>query len=176
MKAARELAIETAIEAGFDEVPPFGMMIEVPSVLFELEHYTDVADFFSVGTNDLIQYLLAVDRGNEQVKNYYNPYQPAVLRAMAGVVDTLTEVGRPLSVCGEMASHPLSALALMALGFRSFSVHPRAFAAIGALTYTLEDDFLQDLRDDLLRLETDGAVEHALRAALRTVAPFLVRF
>lgn len=174
MRAARELFVETALEGGHELLPPFGMMIEVPSVLYELEHYAPVSDFFSVGTNDLVQYLLAVDRDNEQVKNYYNPFQPAVVRALVRIVDDLAPTGRPLAVCGEMAGRPLSALALLALGYRDFSVRARVFHAIGALTFAADDAFLAGLRAELLRLDSDEAVAWALRSALRTVAPYLL--
>ncbi len=174
MRAAREIFAEAAAEVGGAAVPSFGMMIEVPSVLFELDHYVPVADFFSVGTNDLVQYFLAVDRDNEQVKNYYNPFQPAVLRALRSIAEQLRPTGRPVSICGEMAGRPLSALALLALGFTEFSLNPRALPAIGALTFSVDAPFLDALREELLRLPTDEQVLWELRNALRQVAPFLM--
>ena len=90
-----------------------GMMIEVPAVVLQLDSYVDLADFFSVGSNDLVQYLLAVDRNNEQVRNLYSPLHPAVMRALSQIVEFSSHRNVPLSICGEMAGKKLTALALI---------------------------------------------------------------
>ena len=104
---------------------PVGAMVEVPSVLFTLRDICEHMDFVSVGTNDLVQYLLAVDRDNSWVAGLYDPHHPAVLRALAEVARLAEEVGIPASVCGDMAGDPATALLLCGLGFDGVSVAPQ---------------------------------------------------
>ena len=87
-------------------------------------------DFFSVGTNDLIQYLLAVDRTDPRVSGLYEPLHPAVLRTLDGIARAAAAAGRPLSVCGEMAGEPLQAVLLVGLGFRELSMAPSAIPRV----------------------------------------------
>jgi phosphoenolpyruvate-protein phosphotransferase len=103
---------------------PVGMMVEVPSVLFALDELMREVDFVSVGTNDLVQYLLAADRDNPWVARYYEPAHPAVLRALARVAAAALERGIPSSVCGDVASDPAMAIVLFGMGFASVSVSP----------------------------------------------------
>lgn len=114
-------------EQGY-EVPddvPMGAMIEVPSSLLALHHMIKALDFVSVGTNDLVQYLLAVDRDNSLVSDLYDPYHPAVLRALQDVADEARAAAKPCSVCGDMAGDPATALILMGMGYDSVSVAPQ---------------------------------------------------
>jgi phosphoenolpyruvate-protein phosphotransferase len=103
---------------------PVGIMVEVPSVLFCIEDLLPHVDFVSVGTNDLVQYLLAVDRDNPWVSKLYEPHHPAVLRALAQVAAASAKAGKPSSVCGDMADDPATAILLMGMGFTSVSVAP----------------------------------------------------
>ncbi|NUP97875.1 MAG: phosphoenolpyruvate--protein phosphotransferase, partial [Planctomycetaceae bacterium] len=103
---------------------PVGIMVEVPSVLFCLDALLPQVDFVSVGTNDLVQYLLAVDRDNPWVSKLYEPHHPAVLRALAQVAEAAGRAGKPSSVCGDMADDPATAILLMGMGFTSVSVAP----------------------------------------------------
>ncbi len=173
MQSAREVFDELKAEHAPELVIPFGMMIEVPAVLFQLEHYFPVCDFFSVGTNDLVQYLLAVDRENERVRNRYQPHHPAVLRALDMVARTIGD--RPLAVCGEMAGQPDTALALLALGFRHLSVSIPSLPHARYLAAVLAGVDLSSLRTDLLALPTAERVSWALRETLRAHAPLLGR-
>ncbi|MBI2963930.1 MAG: phosphoenolpyruvate--protein phosphotransferase [Deltaproteobacteria bacterium] len=106
----------------FDEEMAVGIMIEVPSAMLQTEELAREVDFLSLGTNDLIQYLLAVDRNNRKVASLYEPLHPAVLRAIAITARAAHRVGKPLSVCGEMAADPVCALVLIGLGIDQLSM------------------------------------------------------
>jgi len=110
--------------------PKIGMMIEVPSVIFQLRDFADKVDFFSVGSNDLTQYLLAVDRNNAQVANLYDSYHPAVLRALNIIAEESSKCLVPLSLCGELASEPAGALLLLAMGYDKLSMNAHNVARI----------------------------------------------
>jgi phosphotransferase system, enzyme I, PtsP len=101
-----------------------GAMIEAPSLLFHLDALLPMTDFVSVGTNDLMQYLFAADRGNPRVSDRYDFLSPPALRALAAIQQACAETGTPVSVCGETAGRPLEAFALVALGFDRLSVPP----------------------------------------------------
>ena len=102
--------------------PKIGIMVEVPSVLLQIEEFAPLVDFFSVGSNDLTQYLLAVDRNNPRVANVYSHFHPSVLRALTRLVQECHKYEKPVSICGEMAGDPLSAILLMAMGFNTLSM------------------------------------------------------
>ena len=102
--------------------PRLGVMIEVPSAVYQAEALARRADFLSVGTNDLTQYLLGVDRGNRRVAKLLDPLHPSVLQALAQVVKAAHRAGKPVCVCGESASDPAIALLLLGMGFDSLSV------------------------------------------------------
>lgn len=101
-----------------------GVMIEVPSAALIAELLIQEVDFFSIGTNDLIQYTLAVDRNNQKVSQFYQPLNPGVLRLIKNVVEVADNAGKPVSVCGEMAGNPLYALLLIGMGLRALSISP----------------------------------------------------
>ena len=101
---------------------PLGIMVEVPAAVQIIELLAEEVDYLSIGTNDLIQYLLAADRNNPRVKQYYEPYHPAVLQSIKRVTDAGRRLGKKVSVCGEMASDPLNALLLIGMGVREFSL------------------------------------------------------
>ena len=104
-------------------MPPVGIMVEVPSAVYQARNLACMADFISVGSNDLTQYLLAVDRNNARVADLYDYLHPAVLQALQQVVEAARSCSRPVSICGEMAGDPAAAVLLMAMGFDSLSMN-----------------------------------------------------
>jgi len=111
-------------------LPKIGIMLEVPSVIFQLEELAQRVDFFSVGSNDLTQYLLAVDRNNAQVADLHDAYHPAVLRALFTIAKASKKHSIPLSLCGELAGEPAGALLLLAMGFDKLSMNGHNIARI----------------------------------------------
>ncbi len=111
-------------DEGYDiELPPIGVMIEVPSAVYQARALAKRVDFLSVGSNDLTQYILAVDRNNPRVANLYDSLHPAVLRSLIQVVENGHQEGKHVSICGEMAGDPAAALLLLAMGFDSLSMN-----------------------------------------------------
>jgi phosphotransferase system, enzyme I, PtsP len=110
-----------------------GSMVEVPSLLYQLDELLEHADFLSVGSNDLVQFLYAVDRGNPRVSGRFDPLSAPVLRALKDIADKAHEYGKPATVCGELASQPIGALALTAVGYRSLSLTPSAVGPVKAM-------------------------------------------
>jgi len=123
-QAYHEVAEE--LECSVDEQlyqPQIGVMIEVPAMIYQLHLVADKVDFFSVGTNDLTQYMLAVDRNNSRVADLYDTYHPAVLHALQQIALRCQELNKPLSVCGEFAGEPGGAILLLAMGYRNLSMN-----------------------------------------------------
>lgn len=109
---------------------PLGVMIETPSAVMEMDLLALEADFFSIGTNDLIQYLLAVDRTNELVSFLYHPFHPSVIRTLKQITDTAHAFGKEVTLCGEMAGDPLYLFLLIALGFNRLSMNPASIPKV----------------------------------------------
>jgi phosphotransferase system enzyme I (PtsP) len=110
-----------------------GSMVEVPSLLYQLDELLEHVDFLSVGSNDLVQFLYAVDRGNPRVSGRFDPLSAPVLRALKDIADKGREHGKPVTLCGELASQPIGALALVAIGYRALSVTPSAIGPVKAM-------------------------------------------
>jgi phosphotransferase system enzyme I (PtsI) len=139
-----------------------GAMVEVPAAALIVEHLAREVDFFSLGTNDLTQYTLAVDRGNEQVANLFRPFHPAVLRLVERVISTGARFGIPVSLCGEMAADPLAVPVLVGLGLREFSMHPPALPVVRSLVRALSFREARRMAQKALALSTAKAVEEYL--------------
>lgn len=118
-RAAMEVQEEEGVPL---TTPRIGVMVEVPATVLQIADIAQLVDFVSVGSNDLTQYLLAVDRNNSRVADIYTPYHPSVLRALQMVVQEVHRVGKPVGICGEMAGDPATAILLLAMGFDSLSM------------------------------------------------------
>jgi phosphotransferase system enzyme I (PtsP) len=115
-----------------------GAMLEVPSLLFQLDEMLDRVDFLSVGSNDLMQFLYAADRGNTRVSERYDPLSAPVLRALKEIADKARKHNKPVALCGELASQPIGALALTILGYRALSLSPSAIGPVKAMLLELD--------------------------------------
>jgi phosphotransferase system, enzyme I, PtsP len=120
-----------------DEVQ-VGSMVEVPSLLYQLDELLERADFLSVGSNDLVQFLYAIDRGNPRVAARFDPLSPPVLRALKDIADRGRAHNKSVTLCGELASQPIGALALAAIGYRALSLSPSAMGPVKALLLDLD--------------------------------------
>lgn len=142
-----------------------GVMLEVPSLLFQLEGLLKTVDFVSVGTNDLMQYLYAADRGNFAVRKRYDPLSPALLKVLRSIADRCRAARVPVSVCGEMAGHPLDAMVLIALGFDTLSASAQGIESVKSMIPTLDTSKLMPYLEQLL-----DSREHSLRERLLSFA------
>jgi len=120
--ARRELDARGQAYAPHMEV---GAMVEVPAIAIAIEPFAQALDFLSIGTNDLIQYTLAIDRGDHDVASLYDPLHPAVLRLVANTINAGERAGKPVAVCGEMAGDSRMTRLLLGLGLTEFSMHPQ---------------------------------------------------
>jgi phosphotransferase system enzyme I (PtsI) len=162
-EARAALAAAGVAPAGGIEV---GINIEVPSAALTADLLAAQVDFLSIGTNDLVQYLLAADRVDPRVSQHYQPLHPAVLRLIRQVVLAAAPRRLPVSVCGEMAADPLPALALLGLGVRELSMNPAAIPRVKAAIRAASAAGLAAVAGRCLDLPTAAAVEAELRAAL----------
>jgi phosphotransferase system enzyme I (PtsP) len=115
-----------------------GTMVEVPSLLYQLDELLDRVDFLSVGSNDLAQFLFAADRGNPRVSTRFDELSIPMLRALKDIAERSDAHGKPVTLCGEMASKTVSALALIALGYRKLSLVPSAIGPVKAMVLELD--------------------------------------
>ncbi len=128
-------------------------------------------DFFSVGTNDLIQYCLAVDRGNEHVAYLYNPMHPAILRALKTVCAAADQAGIEVCVCGEMAAEPLYTIVLLGLGLRELSMNPASIPRVKRVLRQVSRQDGQALLEELLALRTSKEITICLEQRMRMLLP-----
>ncbi len=145
---------------------PVGVMVETPAAAVMADRVAAASDFLSVGTNDLTQYTLVVDRGNARLADRFNPHDPSVLRLLKTVVDAARAAGKPASVCGEMASEPLAAFLLLGLGYQTLSVAPPALARVKWTVRQVSAARAQSAAEQALAARTADEVLDLLRLAL----------
>jgi phosphoenolpyruvate-protein phosphotransferase (PTS system enzyme I) len=172
-EARDSLAIQGLEHAARVEV---GVNVEVPSAALTADLLAADVDFFSVGTNDLVQYVLAADRSDPRVSVHYQPLHPAVLRLLRQVVGAGQQAGVPVSVCGEMAADVLPALVLVGLGVRELSMNPAAIPRVKAAVRAARASDLAELAEACLDLPTAQEIESLLRRALADVLAPLAAF
>lgn len=147
----------------FDENIKIGLMIEVPSAVVYADILAKYADFFSVGTNDLVQYLLAVDRISEKIAYLYNPLNLSVLRFLKQIADTTKSNSKQLSICGEMAGEPQYTMVLLGLGFRHFSMSPVYMHQVKKIIRSVSIHECEEMVGTLLSLEETEEIENVVR-------------
>jgi phosphotransferase system enzyme I (PtsI) len=176
LRQARAVVDEVRRDLTRDGVPfepavPLGTMIEVPAAALIAERLAPEVDFFSVGTNDLIQYALAIDRGNELVSYLYQPLHPAVLHLVRRVVEAAGRLGRRVSVCGEMAANPLSAAVLIGLGITELSMSPASIPVVKQVVRGLPFSEARAIVDEASRLDTAAEIGASVRRRLGDLVP-----
>jgi len=147
----------------FDQGIEIGAMIEIPSASITADILAREVDFFSIGTNDLIQYALAVDRINEHVSYLYEPLHPAILRIIRGVVQSAHQVGIPVAICGEMAAEPAYSLVLLGLGLDEFSMNPVAIPKVKKVLRMSRFEETQSLVEQIFQFPTASEIEGHVR-------------
>ena len=146
-----------------------GAMIEAPSLLWHLDALLAMTDFVSVGTNDLMQYMFAADRGNPRVSDRYDTLSPPALRALKTICDACTETGTPVSVCGEMAGRPLEAFVLIGLGFDRLSMPPAGIGPVKKMVLSCDREAAKRGVASLLK-GTSGSVRNEVETLARKLA------
>ena len=167
-KVREELASE-----GVEMAPrvPVGIMVEVPSIALIIDRVADEVDFFSIGTNDLVQYSLAVDRVNEHVAHLYQPSHPGILRLIREVIITSNRADIPVSICGEMCSEPAYILLLMGLGLRHFSLSPIAIPTVKRVIRQVTMKEAVKVADECLNSEQASESEELLSKRVKKLLP-----
>ena len=150
-----------------------GLMLEVPAAAVSIKALLEVVDFVSIGSNDLVQYLMAADRDNPKVSHLCQPLSPAVLRVLAKVIRTCNSAGKPVTLCGEMAGTPRAFVLLFGMGLRSFSMSPSFIPTIKELTSHLTVPQAQRILRHALRLKTTRQVHRFMAARIQEICPSL---
>jgi phosphotransferase system enzyme I (PtsI) len=176
LREAREVIEQVARELASEGTPfepniPVGVMMEVPGAVIMADRFASEADFFSIGTNDLIQYSLAIDRTNESVSFLYRPLHPAILRLVRQVVEASRLRGIPVSVCGEMAADPLAAVVLLGLGVTELSMAPSAIPGVKEIIRGVMMRQARAIAEEALSLDTSNEIETMVRQRVLSILP-----
>jgi len=158
----------------YDKDTPVGMMIEVPSAAVLSEVFAREVDFFSIGTNDLVQYTLAVDRDNEHVAHLFSAVDPSVLRLMRMALEAANRAGIDVSICGEMAGDILYTVLLVGMGFQRLSMAPTAIPDVKKLVCSVSYEDAKRVAEEVLRMTSAGDIEEHLRRVTRQFIPELI--
>ena len=158
--------VET-LEEGFDvEMPEIGVMIEVPAAVYQIRELAQRVDFLSVGSNDLTQYLLAVDRNNPRVADLYQAFHPAVLHALKLIVDGAHAENKPVSVCGELAGNPMGAVLLMAMGYDVLSMNSTNLPKVKSVIRGISREWADNLLAEVLTMESGQVIASTIQLVL----------
>jgi phosphotransferase system enzyme I (PtsI) len=142
----------------YDDSVPIGIMVEVPAVAFKAERFAKMVDFFSIGTNDLTQYMLAVDRGNDLVSDRYRELDPAMLGLIKHIVDAAHRQGIPVSLCGELASNPRATPVLVGLGIDELSASPSFLPDIKRVIRSMKLTEAECIAEQILDVRGDQVI------------------
>ena len=148
----------------FDKHIQIGMMVEVPAAVIMIEDFAEEVDFFSIGTNDLIQYTLAVDRSNKDVAGLYNPEDPAVLKLIRRTITVANAAGVPVSMCGQMSSSPLYTMLLLGFGLRQFSMVPYVITEVKQVIRTADIAKCEQIAQKCMEMENWWEIRMYLKA------------
>ena len=152
---------------------PIGLMLEVPAAAVSIEQLLEVVDFVSIGSNDLVQYLMAADRDNPKVSHLCQPLSPPVLKVLNSVITACNRAGKPVTLCGEMAGQPRAFVLLLGMGLRSVSMSPAFIPMIKDLTRHLTISDAQEILTAALRLKTTSQVNQFMAKQIARIAPNL---
>ena len=156
----------------FNEDIEVGAMIETPSAAITVESILDEVDFISIGTNDLIQYVLAVDRINENVAHLYQPYHPSVLKILKQIFTAAEKKGKPVSICGELGGDPMATCLILGLGrIHELSMEPHSIPKVKKILRMVTLKEAQKLADQALGLRTTEEVNQLITTEMRTRFP-----
>ena len=150
---------------------PIGLMLEVPAAAITLDNLIELVDFVSIGSNDLVQYLMAADRDNPKVSHLCQPLSPAVLRLLSNVIRTCNERGTPVTLCGEMAGQPQAFILLLAMGLRQFSMSPAFVPRMKKLASLISESESREVLKSVLKLKTTRQVKRQMTAVVREKMP-----
>jgi phosphotransferase system enzyme I (PtsI) len=150
---------------------PMGLMLEVPAAAVMIDSLADVVDFVSIGSNDLVQYLMAADRDNPKVSHLCQPLSPPVLRVLAATIASCCRAGKPITLCGEMAGRPRAVVLLFGMGLRSFSMSPAFIPTIKELIAHLTQAKAEKILERALKLKTTAQVIRYMEEQVAHVAP-----
>jgi len=169
--------IDTAVweleeeEKIFNQNIPLGIMIEVPSAVIMAQELGAYVDFFSIGTNDLIQYSMASDLRTRQVAHLYQPFNPAVIRLIKMIMDGAKRSGVNVVMCGEMAGDPINIPVLMGLGLREFSMNPGSIPVVRQIVRKIDSRETEKLVDEILKMESVSAISDLVKKRYKAILP-----
>jgi phosphotransferase system enzyme I (PtsI) len=151
----------------------FGLMLEVPAAAVSIRALLQVVDFVSIGSNDLVQYLMAADRDNPKVSHLCQPLSPAVLRVLSRVIRACNRAGKPVTLCGEMAGMPRAVVLLFGMGLRSYSMSPAFIPTIKELVSHLSVATTERILQQALRIKTTRRVQRFMAEQMQEICPSL---
>jgi phosphoenolpyruvate-protein phosphotransferase (PTS system enzyme I) len=175
LKQAQKIMMEVQKELeeeglGYKKDVPLGIMVETPAAAMIIDSLCDAASFFSIGTNDLTQYTLAVDRGNPKVANLFQPLHPAVLRLIKHIIDTAHAKGKWVGMCGELAGMPKAIPILLGLGLDEFSMAHRSIPEAKRIIARISDHDARQIAENVMKLQTSSEIEMYMSARIKELS------